>query len=337
MKTRVLKVLGIALITVSLAVSFFAIPVSAASQLYSVTFEFPVQAADSQYFRYWDTVTGANNREWDELGDSSRGIYDPDSGSVTYYWNWNVVDSTDNSGWCSFFIGRSNFGGVTSYSAGDTIWNDPFTFTLYLPTRYSNATYMRLALREVYGGSTIGKRVGNTSWYNIDIYNNGQTGGNVHSITFPRDQFTITESGQYDGLSVHIEFQCASMDPEMGIGSNQSALTMYYGAGIDPNYPTYQPPDNSVFVEDDQLNNEVMNQIGSLESDVSGIFDNIGSSLSNFRGALILCTQILNRFIDSTHFKPIIQISLALGITASLLGIAGSIIGAASRPSRRDD
>ena len=66
MKTRVLKVLGIALITVSLAVSFFAIPVSASSQLYSVTFVFPVQAADQQYFRYWDTVTGSNNKEWND-------------------------------------------------------------------------------------------------------------------------------------------------------------------------------------------------------------------------------------------------------------------------------
>ena len=78
-----------------------------------------------------------------------------------------------------------------------------------------------------------------------------------------------------------------------------------------------------------------MNQIGSLESDVSGIFDNIGSSLNSFRGALMLCTQFLNRFLNNTWFKPLVQISLSLGITASLLGIAGSIIGAASRGSGR--
>ena len=196
MKTRVLKVLGIALITVSLAVSFFAIPVSAASP-YSVTFNFPVPSADPQYFRYWDTVTGANNGEWNDLGDSTRGIYDPDNGLVTYYLNCNTIDSTDRSGWCSFYIGRSNFGGVTSYSADDTIWNNSFTFNLFLPTEYSNATYMRLALREVYGGSTIGKRVGNTSWYPIDASNIPSTGSvSVHEISFPSSYFSITEPGQ---------------------------------------------------------------------------------------------------------------------------------------------
>lgn len=259
-------------------------------------------------------------------------------GSMIYYWDWDTGTETDRSGACSIFIGRSQFG-VNTYGASDTIWCEPFSFKLLLPTEYSTTTYFRIALREVDSGNSIGGRVGSSDWINISLSNAPSNDfGSSFDVTIPRTYIRIYNGGNYEGLSVHLEFQCASMDNAMGIGSNQSNLTIFYGVGSSPNYPTFTPPDTAIVNEVKALDDQVLNNsvVSSLEVNTEDLFSNIGSSLPMFVDGIKFASERLNMFFNTPNnnllwFRHFIQISLALGIAASLLGIAASIIGAATR------
>lgn len=341
MKTRVLKVLGIALITVSLAVSFFAIPVSAADgDLYSATFTFPILAEDLTYFRWADYVganLGLNNATWNSLYPPTAVRITQDQ-SVIYYWNWDSGRETDRAGACSIFIGRSQFG-VNTYGASDTIWCEPFTFNVILDNEFSDASSVRISLRSVDSGNSIGKCVGYSDWLSISAINSPATDfASVFNITIPRTYIRIVNPGNYEGLSVHLDFQCSSMDSVLGLGSGSSALSIFYGVGSSPNYPTFTPPDTAIINEVTQLDNEVLSSssIANLETDTVTLFDSIGYSLTIFRSGIKFASARLMAWFESPTsylewFRHFIQISLALGIAASLLGIAASIIGAATR------
>jgi len=337
MKTRVLKFATVFVLAVSLVVSFFAVPVSAADgDLSTHTFNFPLLSEDLLYFRWTDYVganAGLNNSSWDSMNPpQSATVYDDDS--VVYVWDWASGNENDRVGACSIFIGRSKFG-VNSYSASDTIWCDPFSFYLIIPRDYSGATYFRISLRAVEGQSSIGKRVGSSDWIKISASNNGSV--SKFKISVPRTFIRIHEAGDYTGLSVHLEFQCSSLNSIIGLGSAQSALTIHYGVGSSPNFPVYAPPDTTIVEELGQIEDEILSNttIVSVESQMETIFSNLGSSLTIFVDGVKFASNCLNAFFDPptstlAWFRNFIQISLALGIAASLLGIAASIIGAAS-------
>lgn len=346
MKTRVLKILTVLILSVVLVVSFFAVPVSAADgDLYSATFSFPIYAEDPTYFRWADYVganTGLNNSTWDSLYPPTA-VRTTQDQTVIYYWNWDSGTETDRTGACSVFIGRSQFG-VNTYGASDTIWCEPFNFNLLVENQYSSVNYVRISLREVDSGNSIGKCVGYSDWLQISASNapsNDFT--SVFNITIPRTYIHIVNAGNYEGLSVHLDFQCASMDSVFGLGSGSSALSIFYGVGSSPNYPTFTPPDTAIVNEITQLDNQVLDSSGvaTITTDASELFSSIGSSLTIFVDGIKFASGCLMTWFEPPNsnliwFRNFIQISLALGIAASLLGIAASIIGASRRGGHDD-
>lgn len=112
-------------------------------------------------------------------------------------------------------------------------------------------------------------------------------------------------------------------------------MTANYATQPDPNIPTYKSPANQDKVtENQELENELLDGVGDLdlENNSSTLFDSIGTSIASFSDGLNFVRITLNLFIeDIPWIRDFVQVSLALGITATLLGLAGSIIGAASR------
>lgn len=69
-----------------------------------------------------------------------------------------------------------------------------------------------------------------------------------------------------------------------------------------------------------------------MENNSSTLFDSIGTSIATFSNGLNFARVSLNLFLeDIPWIRDFVQVSLALGITATLLGLAGSIIGSATR------
>lgn len=332
MKTRVLKILGIALITVTLAVSFISIPVSAEGTYLSKTFRFPVLSPEYSYFRVTDTVAELDDGTWNDFAFAEN--IDVFEDRAVFYWDWSRANSYDEKGAISLYIGRSTFD-VANYQKSDNITFDDFNMKIMLPAASTNVTAFRVSLRAMTEGGTITKRVASSPWQLIDA--DSTAANQTFDVTIPGRRINVVYPGDFYGLSVHLEFQVNS-GLYVGLGLFDDDIVITYRQGYTPDMPLYDDPINMDGIQDNyydeqQIRDEVS---GTLEDLTTELDSNFSSSISNWRAGIKFATSCLTPGIDITWFTDVVQISLSLGIAASLLGIAASIIGASTRRHRGD-
>lgn len=339
MKTRKQKVITI-LASVFLLASFLCFPVSAADDYYTAVFHYPYLGVDDttfedNYFGFCLLESSLNDYDWDTLRRPYTDFYwsSGDSEDLTgygYHWLW--PSGYNNQGYISFYLGSSSFG-ISSYVPEDTIWVDPVDLLLIFPDAYSGVFQYRFAFRDVSSGNDVGSVVGYSEWvsYRAASYESWSE----IDLSIARTAMTITKGGSYDGLAFFIEFFGTSMNQSMGLAMDEYGVSVNYGKGHSPNYPVYNAPSGS-----DEIGGLTTQEDELLEDTEEGsylaneYFQHFNSvyTLGYFPAGLVAITNVMGSFINNIPgFTALMNVSLSLGLFATLLGLAAAVFGAADR------
>lgn len=326
--------LSVLLIAVFLCVPY----VSAADDYFQTTISyFHGDTLEVNMVKYHHDIEHFIETDWNDLPsvDSTYAWEDPTNSLYNgcgAEWRWPTGDTT---GIVSFCLGRSRFGSGEGYgngfSSSDTIWTEPFQLAICLPEQYTGTTYFRICFRDVTEGGTIGTYVGTSGWHSQFSTSNPTDTASYWVYDIPSYEMKILKPGDYYGLSVHIEFMCNSMN-SMSIGLSDGGITINYGRGSSPNYPIYPSPDTGA--EDDffQQGDEI------IDDYVNDGFDAFKEEFNNFvvpaemlQGLTVVSRLTTLLVSNIPGMSVLVMFSLLVGTLACALGLAGSIVGAASR------
>lgn len=347
MKTRVLKFLGVALITVAFTVSFFAVPVSALSEadgIYSETFNFPT--TNSRHFGFAKFETSFNSNTFEQLRDPS---YVSDPGSyINFEFSLpsSYVVGDEGAAYCSLVLGESDFG-QTAFTTSNVFWVSPFTVKYRYDVPAGIQKY-RLSLRTIDSNSNISAPIGYSEWIN---FAGGASGTiEVGNTLIPISQDSLISSGGIAGFVVCFEFYMTTASFNAAADGSiylrfevlDGVVTANFSKTENPNIPSFNPPNSEIFDENLSLDEDILNSdtVQDLETNTAELFASLDGSILNFRDGISFVTRCMNLYLvprseSESWFHDIVQVALALGIVATLLGITGSIIGAAVK--RRGD
>lgn len=347
MKTRRQKVCAI-LVTLFLCASFFAVPVSAAdvsNGIYSETFNFP--QVNANWFGFALKETSFNNNSFEDLRNPS---YVSDPGSyinIEFKLPSSYVSDGVGNAYCSLILGESDFD-QTAFTVSNVFWVSPFTvsYRFDLP---SGIHQYRLSLRAVDSTSAVTKPIGYSDWVSFPGGSSGKI--SVVDTLIPISEDVLFSEGGYKGVALCFEFYMESPDynavSDGGIYLRfevvDGVVTANFSKTENPNIPSFTPPSGTdILDENSGLEQDILNSdtVQDLETNTAELFSSLDGSLLNFRDGILFATRCMNIYLvpasdEDGWFHDLVQISLALGIVATLLGITGSIIGAAVK--RRGD
>lgn len=347
MKAHVLKLISVVVLSVCLIVSFCSVPVLALSEadgIYSESFNFPTtNSSNFGFAKYEDSF---NSNTFEQLRDP---VYVSDPGNyINFEFSLpsSYVVGDEGIAYCSLVLGESDFG-QTAFTISNVFWVSPFTLKYRYDVPSSIQKY-RLSLRTIDSSSNISAPIGYSEWINFSGGSSGTIQIGDTLIPISTDSF-ISEGG-ISGFVVCFEFYMTTAS--FNATSNGSiylrleildgVVTANFSKTENPKIPSFNPPnsdilDESLSLEDDILNSDTVQDV---ETNTAELFASLDGSLLNFRDGILFVTRCLNIYLVPTSdedgwFHDLVQISLALGIVATLLGITGSIIGAAVK--RRGD
>lgn len=321
-----------------LCTSFFVMPVSAAEGLTAVMFSIEVVQPHEWNLRVMnpginsDYFSSANHVIFSdaEMANSCN----VDRELATYNYDW--VSAA--GGVISLWLGRNTFTSdpitsdvVHTYSVNDTVWLDPGSFIAFTDNSYYALSRFRFVLREGDRSGKVGSVVAATD--PIECYISEYTG--FEPIRFEKLSFNFFRTVSCNNLSLCLEFYGSSMETkDLSISFLEDSFTINYGSGSDPNYPIYSPaPEGNV----GNLNSSEEELIGSSEEGISQGLDKI-QAFSTFlndldisNAALLRISQLMMRLVEIPSMAALVNISLSLGLFASLFALAGSLVSAADR------
>lgn len=336
MKTRRQKVC-VVLVTVFLCASFFAVPVSAA-EVYDVEFETPLPGETSLFrvgpgdYSHWLSY----DINWSELSPPKEVTdigpsVDPSGALYTFDW------FSSNQGIVSFWLGTSKFG-VERYQTSDVIWIDPGLFNLrVIVGEYISFSNYRFSLRPVYDDYTVGPVIASTDIQSLHL-SGVSNGMNSVVVNYPRMNFVINDSVSAIGLVLCLDVSGSSMNStNQIIGIFEDVFTLHYANGSDPNLPSYAPPNSGNTGSLDSTESQLQNNASAGLNQTDEIFSSVSTNINGFATSFLRIARLMTRLGDKVpYLNIVVQLSLALGLFASLLGLAGSIVSAADRKAGRE-
>lgn len=333
MKAHVLKLISVVVLTVCLIVSFCSVPVSAAEDYTSVVLHYPM--AENHGLGYAKYETSFENNDWASL---RHAVWFSDQTNYVDY-EWTPPTTYDGKGFLSFYLGATSFDTGGYFASAGSLWVDPFKFTYDWNIERAAFLRYRISVRSMLDGAPT-VIVGRSSW--VDGYYTANS-----FIDVPRTFVTLPNTVTAAGLGLFIDFEFSYDSAEslyITTGILDNAVNFNYAPnGLPASIPQYTEPSGTDIVdENSSLEQDILNSdtVQDVETNTVELFASLDGSLLNFRDGVLFVTRCLNIYLVPTSdedgwFHDLVQISLALGIVATLLGITGSIIGAAVK--RRGD
>lgn len=311
------------------------LPVSADTNtdgIYTATLRFPV--AETNYFGFALYETSFDNNSFQQYRAPSAVTDEVD----TVQYVLGLPDSYNGTYYGALVLGVSSLGTGGYFPHDSLYWSDPFKLSWQfgrLADSEATIDKWRLSLRMM-TTSGITYVVATSPWVTGLLPNS-------YTLSVPKCRFTLNDDVDTSALVLCFDYHCDVTDP-VGEFDNAQAVRFYvrdggivtlnYSLPTNPNAPNFSNPDNTLLDQNSQLEGEVLEGVDGLEleDNSSTLFDSIGTSIATFSNGLNFARVSLNLFIeDIPWIRDFVQVSLALGITATLLGLAGSIIGSATR------
>lgn len=350
MKTRKQKVICRVLcmvVSIFLLASFFVVPVMAevdklsAVKLENIMYDYgPDQGGLDQrpYLSVYLGTFGAN-MAWNSFNrvtssnDSWRlpkSIVNDDS-YMTFSYRFNP--DTSNLKLVYYINQLFDDGVIRSFSKGDTCYIEPAYLGVWFDTD-SEFTEYRFTLRDngdPYSFS-FGSVVASTDVISVN-FDDGDEG-----IDFDRLPFTFANDIQSNSLCLCIEFTCLSNELDFSVSFEAGYFSVQYGSGVSPNYPIYPaaPGGNDVGNYGSAEQELIQSQEQGLSQGANSM-QSAGSNLQSLSSDLKLMSFVpvlsgaLDKIATIPGIMPLVNISLSLGLFASLMGLAASIVSAADR------
>lgn len=229
-------------------------------------------------------------------------------------------------------------------SVEDTLFLESGRFYVQIETSLDAIIKARFTIRPVYntlpnGNSTFSSVYATTDYIDVTI------SGSKSYFDYPMLNFASTgyfEDGVVTPVFLCVEFVFSTAEPLDITILNVEATTarLFYGSGTSPNNPIYPPADGGNVGNLDSAEQEL---IGSQQQGL----DNTGAVIGNAENVILdlntdlhlgafvqALNPILDKIVTISGFDALVNMSLALGIFASLLSLSASIIGASDRKER---
>ena len=211
------------------------------------------------------------------------------------------------------------------------MWNIPFSFScaagdrLRINTNFYGWSWIGFSTLDVYLVTTDGQYISVGSFSNAK----GTTSGGDFFQFFVDVDHTLASGGSIAKLRFNLyisrfdstTFNIVNADFSLSCGSSGS-----------PEAPAYSAPDGGSVSDlgsaEDSLTNSAQDGIDKAGEAFAGVDNN----LSGYLNGLLMCSRIMGAaMIKLPWLGSVIEISLALGLFASLLGLAAALIGASDR------
>lgn len=228
-----------------------------------------------------------------------------------------------------------------TFSKDDTFYIDSHWLAFYLGSDTTISNY-RFVLRDFGRLDSNGFGFGNVVAYTDIISTN--INDEFPELEYDRLKFTFVDDVYSNSLCLCFEMSGTTDNNTLIIAFDAGMeFTINYGSGVSPNYPIYPdaPGGNEVNDYASKEQQLVDSQQQGLSQGANSI-SNTNSFLSSLNTDLKLMSFVpvlsgmLDRLATIPGVMPIVQISLALGLFASLLGMAGAIVSAADRKAARE-
>lgn len=322
------------ILAVLFTASLVCVPVFADDGYYSARLYFP--QAEANYFGFAKYEDSFNTHSWQDYRRPAAVV----DGSTDVQYALGIPETYNGAYYGGLVLGVSTLG-VTDgqYLSTAQYWVDPFEISWHfgqLANERPTIDRWRLSLR-LMTPDGLTTCVGYTEWW--------EEGYLPEQYTLSIDTTFIPVFNDVTGSALALcwDYHCDVTDPAGGFDNTQTvrfyvkdkAVTFNYSTSRNPDIPIYKPPANQdAITENQELENELIEGVEGLdlEDNSSTLFDSIGTSIASFSDGLNFVRITLNLFIEDIPWvRDFVQVSLALGITATLLGLAGSIIGGATR------
>lgn len=298
MKTHVFKIFGCIMLTVSLAVSFFAVPVAAA--------------------------TGWNKVESDCLSIALGVTNRPGE----------IIQGVENNSSYDFAI-PSAFNGTLVVAArfveasfsvvpGNVVVVDPFYSGGWLGGSNNKIIGYCWSVFDYSDNEWSTTLLGTSDMYEVNY-----TGGKGYTIDLPATEVKINYGSDNAVVALEIFMERSSA---ANFSMNNATVTFGYGSPSSPDYPSYVAPDDGNMGALEDTEDQLLQGSEQGLNNATETFTNFGSTIMQFEQGMVLISQMMTRLTGNIPLVgAIVTISMSLGIFASLLGLAGAIVSAADR------
>lgn len=151
------------------------------------------------------------------------------------------------------------------------------------------------------------------------------------SFTFSID-YLYTADASYNFDRIYLDFTVTNKVAGGYFQLNDEHISIGYGNASDPNAPAFASPNNSGIDQYQSYEDDVNNKISGGLKNAGNLMDGLPSDLTNFASGLMFFSSIYTRLISNVpELNTVLNISLALGIFALLVGLAVPAIRHASR------
>lgn len=234
------------------------------------------------------------------------------------------------------FLFEANTG--FSVSAGDVIEIESFDFTWFI----GGADNYVSAVSIMFGTVLESYDPNNNSLYRIDnivaasewVYTGFTSGQAVQRFTFPDTTLKVDKGGQVDvvWLSFYLNHPVRA-----AFNIERVSFTFGYGNRNSAEAPNYTPPDEKPVDDYVDKEQELLDDTSEGMDIAEGIFNGFGDNLAGFVAGMMFVSNLMNLGITQIPAVGIIvQISLACGLFGVIVGLTGSILGAAERSHRNE-
>lgn len=340
MKTRRQKVFAI-LAACLLCASFFAVPVSALDQM-------EIFDIRNQIYNYGMGPGGnydPNYKPFSSLkyvnGEDDLEVLDyfysdefdtpevfTDTGKMTFN-----LQLDDDFGLLNYYINDLPTG--LSFSDNDTFFIESGRLLLMLDNDNFSLSQCRFVIRSSADNDSFdfGEVVAATDILEIDFTSKNKF------LSYPQLFFKIIQNTKpSDDLCLCVEFYATLQGDDIGkITFSVSDFTVKFGVGKSPDYPIYPAPDSGNMGSLDSTESQLQDSASAGLNESAELFGSLSTNLNGFGSSIMRVTRLMISLGDKIpYLKLIVNISLALGLFASLLGLAGSIVSAADRKAGRE-
>lgn len=166
---------------------------------------------------------------------------------------------------------------------------------------------------------------------------NGTIGRYTHDV---RVSWTATSDCEINSMYAFVDVTNRVEDGSGTGGRTRfylKQISVGYGNSSSPEAPSYSAPDGGTVEKLEDVENELNEGTSDGMEIGQETISNVGINFANFQKGLLLCSRVMTSFMDNVPLLAIVvQISLSLGLIATLVGLAGAIVSAAERRAGRE-
>ena len=174
-----------------------------------------------------------------------------------------------------------------------------------------------------------------TSYYLVDTLTPSGGGGDAWYTFNINIDYSVAHNWQISYIQFDFLFDSTVSG---SFTLSDKSFAMGYGDTNSPDYPSFAPPSGGAVSDLGAAESSLTDSAQDGIDKAGEAFAGVDNNLAGYINGLLLCSKIMgSAIVRMPWLGTVIEISLALGLFASLLGLGAAIIGASNRRAAGSD